>query len=77
MNRVCTWAMTAALAIGTAAMVGCESQDHAANPPTSETGTRAGGNGAFGGDTAQRGDASQKMNGTGANGNQMDMNGLH
>jgi hypothetical protein len=77
MKRAFTWTMTAALAIGGATLVGCDSHDHASNLPPGENGTRAGGNGAFGGDTVQPGEGTHGMNGTGTNGNQLDMNGIH
>ena len=75
MNRTCKWAVMAALVIGGAAMVGCESHDSAM--PPGENGTRAGGNGAFGGDVRQPGEGTHNMNGTGSNGNQMDMDHMH
>jgi hypothetical protein len=77
MNRLCTSVISAALIFGGANLVGCESHDRAANLPPGENGTRAGGNGAFGGDTVQPGEGNSHMNGTGANGNQLDMNNMH
>jgi hypothetical protein len=76
MRRTCGWVLIAALVTGGAAMVGGCQSDQAPLPP-GENGTRAGGNGAFGSQVVQPGEGAHDMNGTGSNGNQMDMNGMH
>ena len=70
-NRPSTWVLAAALVIGSASG-GCQST---ASP--GENGTRAGSAASVGGDTAQPGAADPRMNGTGSNGEQLQMHGLH
>ena len=68
MNPLCKWAAVASLAL--AGVAGCQSHNgpnNSGNLPSSENGSRAGGNGAFGSDVAQPGEGTHNMNGTGSN----------
>ena len=58
MMRFTSWAVVAALALGSFALVGCESNNQS-DLPRDESGYTAGGNGAFGEKTAQPGDYSR------------------